>query len=97
MTMKRHRRQQGWAVVVILVALAIAAFLGRDALLAYFGRGSAATRALESRLPVDTADPGDSTRSVSTPRAPLDRARALEETVHKHAEEASRRIDGAAR
>jgi hypothetical protein len=88
--------QRGRAFLIILVALAIAAFLSRDALLAYFGKASSPAGAARSRLPPAVHD-SDVTGPTSVPGAPIERARAVEDVVQKRADDAAKRIDGAAR
>jgi hypothetical protein len=95
--MTQRSAQGGWAFVVILIALAIAAFLARDSLLSYFGTATRAAGAMDSRLPPGARAATDATQSTLAPAAPLERARGVEDLVQKQAEELGRRIDAADR
>ena len=95
-------RQRGWAGLVgILVALAIVAFLAKDALKKYGLTGAApvATKAgtpgERARSPgaigVDAMDVG---ATPATPAAALERARGVEDMVKRQADERAARGDG---
>jgi hypothetical protein len=101
-----RKSRQGGAIglIVILIALAIAAYLYKDALKAYL---------LSSTPPVTTkaATPGERARSAgaigaeaidisSAPVAPqtaIDRARGIEDTVKQQAEQRAKQGDGSTR
>ena len=88
--------ERGWAFVVVLVALAIVAFLARDALSSYVGvvRNGAATTG--KRLPATAIvpDPASTTPLVSPP---IERARNVESLVEQGAASRAKAIDGQAR
>ena len=90
------RSERGWAFVVVLIALAIAAILARDALSRYFGlfRDGAATTS--SRLPPAAVVP-ETPSSTPTHATPIERARGVEDTIAREAAERGRRVDGQAR
>ncbi|MDH5286177.1 MAG: hypothetical protein OEX23_06020 [Betaproteobacteria bacterium] len=87
--MERHR---GWALLIVLVALAIVAYLARDALTQYFSSVTAASRP-QDRLPPAAVD------AAATPaqRAPVERARGAEAMVLERAQEGARHVDEQAR
>jgi hypothetical protein len=98
-------RQRGWAgLVMILVALAIVAFLAKDALKGY-GLATrpavptkAGTPAERARAPgaggIEALDLGS---APVTPASALERARGVEDMVKQQAGERAARMDGAAR
>jgi len=94
---RQRPRQQGWALVVVLVALAIVAFLSRDALLRSFGTMTGVAQSSPKRL--DAASGAATDASPATPMAhsPVDRARAVEGVVQRQADELARTIDREAR
>ena len=85
-------RQRGWALLIVLIALAIVAFLARDALTQYFSSVTAVSRP-QDRLPPPAADAAPTPAS----RAPVERARGAEATVLERAQEGARRVDEQAR
>jgi hypothetical protein len=89
--MHARRVDGGWALLVVLVALAIVAFLARDALTAYLG---GATRAAGADAPRATAarDRGAAPTDAAVQR-PIERARAVEETVARGAADRARALD----
>jgi hypothetical protein len=89
--MHARRVDGGWALLVVLVALAIVAFLARDALTAYLG---GATRAAGDEAPRATAvrDRGAAPTDPAVQR-PIERARAVEETVARGAADRARALD----
>jgi hypothetical protein len=100
----RRQRQGGWFLIVILIALAIAAYLYKDALKAYL---------MQSVPPPPThaGTPGERVRSPgaiggealdvssapSAPQAPMDRARGIEDMVKQQAQQRENRGDGSTR
>lgn len=91
------RAQHGRAFLVVLIALAIAAFLSRDALIGYFGTAARAGAASERRLPPAARAPIDPSQATPAPTAPVERARAVEETVRQGYESRRERGDAATR
>jgi hypothetical protein len=85
-------RQRGWALLIALIALAIVAYLARDALTHYFSSVTSASRP-QGRLP----PPADDAAATPAPRAPVERARGAEATVLERAQEGARRVDEQAR
>ena len=77
------RRQRGWAgIVMLLVVVLIVAFLAKDALLKYLGPAASAPRASAPAKSGTAA--GDPAAPSAT--APMDRARALQDTMQKESE-----------
>jgi len=105
MNVRPSARQRGWAgLVMILVALAIVAFLAKDALKGY-GLGSrpdvvtkAATPAARARAlgagGVEALDPGS---APAAPASALERARGVEDMIRQQAGERAARVDAAAK
>jgi hypothetical protein len=91
------RMQRGRAFLVVLIALAIAAFLSRDALMSYFGTATRATAARDARLPPAAHSAADPTQATPTPSTPIERARSVEDTVRQGYESRRERGDAAAR
>jgi hypothetical protein len=96
-------RQRGWVgLIVILVALVIVAYLAKDALKSYgllSGPTSEPARQGErTRLPAAAVDASGQTGS-STPsfQAPMERARGVEATVQRQADETRRQLDAQTR
>lgn len=102
---QRIDRQRGWVgMIVILIALAIVAWMSKDALLKYGmltgAGGTAVVKGGGAATPgertgsgiagnVDRMDPGV---SAPTPTAPIERARALEGTMQRAAEAAASKM-----
>jgi hypothetical protein len=91
--MPSRRQQGGWAFLIVLVALAIVAYLARDSLMQLFGTLSRASNSAESRLPAGARPAPDATQSVPAPAAPVERARAVEDVVRQQYEQLGKRID----
>ncbi len=91
--MNARRQQGGWAFLIVLVALAIVAYLARDSLIQAFGTVTRATAAGDARLPAGAQPPSDATQSTSTHAAPVERARAVEDIVRQQHEQMGKRID----
>ena len=93
-------RQRGWAgLLVLLIALAIVAFLAKDALKQYgmLPGGVAAERkssapAERLRNPGLGEAPVDMTSAPSAPASAIDRARGVEDMVKRQAEERAQRM-----
>jgi len=99
-----HRRigkQGGWVgLIVILLALAIVAWLSKDALTQYgllSGPGKAAEPTGLQRSPTPAAVSGTSGGATPSFQAPIERARSVEGTVLRGAEVQSRQLDDATR
>jgi hypothetical protein len=99
--MRARRRQRGWVgLIVILLALAVVALLGRTVLreMGLLGaRPPVAQTGEPGRLPSGAqpaAEPASATPSSS---APIDRARAVEGMVLQGAAERGRQVDDGAR
>ena len=89
--MRVRRSEGGWGLLVVLVALAIVAFLARDALSGYLG---GATRAVGGRAaPATAATQGDARPGVPVVQAPVERARAVEHTVARGAEARAKALE----
>ena len=89
--MRTPRGEGGWGLLIVLLALAIVAFLARDALTAYLG---GATRA--SGAGASPAAPAHD-RAAAPPdpvmQRPVERARGVEETVTRGAAERARALE----
>ncbi len=100
--MRTMQRQRGWlGMVVMLIALVIVAILAKDALKSYGALegvpAEPARQGERSRLPpaaVDASPPPGATPSF---QKPIERARGVEATVQRQADDARRQIDGQAR
>jgi hypothetical protein len=98
-------RQRGWmGIIVVLLALAIVAFLAKDALKKY-GLVPGAAVTTKAGTPAERARaPGamsgealDLGAAPATPASALERARGVEDMVKQQAGERAARVDGAAR
>ncbi len=101
----RKGRQGGWFMIVLLVALAIAAYLYRDALKAYL------MQSVPTAPPTQAGTPGERVRSPgaiggeamdmsaapATSQAPMDRARGIEDMVKQQAQQRANQGDGTSR
>ena len=89
--MRAKRQQGGWAFLIILVALAIVAYLARDSLMQMFGTVTRAAASGDERV---GAQPGpDATQALSAPAAPVERARGVEDVVRQQVDQLGKRID----
>lgn len=95
--MIERRSQRGRGLLVVLIALAIVAFLSRDALLGYFGTATRAAAAGDARLPAGARPSVDPTQATPMPAAPIERARGVEDTIRQTYEARRERGDAAAR
>jgi hypothetical protein len=100
----RKGGQGGWFLIVVLIALAIAAYLYKDALKAYLGQSlppaptQAGTPGERLRSPgAIGAEAIDMSSAPSTSQAPMDRARGIEDMVKKQAEQRANQGDGTSR
>jgi hypothetical protein len=105
MNLRPPARQRGWAgLVMILVALAIVAFLAKDALKGY-GLASSPAALTKAGTPAERARaPGaggiealDLGSAPAAPTSALERARGVEDMVKQQAGERATRLDAAAR
>ena len=87
--MRKRRGQGGWGLLVVLVALAIVAFLARDALTAYLG---GATRAADASRPAPAQDAAAAPPDPAL-RRPVERARSVEDTVARGAAERAKALE----
>ncbi len=101
--MQTMQRQRGWlGMVVMLIALAIVVILAKDALKSYGLSESvpaeSARQGERTRLPAAAVDASGMT-GQSTPsfQKPIERARGVEATVQRQADDARRQIDVQAR
>jgi len=93
------RRQRGWVgLVVLLLALVIVAVLAQTALKHYglLAPADTTTAKASARMQVPDAS-GQVDAATMTPRNALERARGMENTVRKQADEQGRQIDDAAK
>jgi hypothetical protein len=93
----RPPRQQGWVMVVVLVALAIVALLSRDALLRSFGAMTGVAEGSPKRLDARSGGPTHASPATSVPPSPVERARTVEGVVQQQADDLARTIDREAR
>lgn len=91
--MQARGQQGGWAFLIVLVALAIVAYLARDSLMQVFGTLPRATAAGDARLPPGARQAPDATQATPAPAAPVERARAVEDVVRQQYEQMGKRID----
>jgi hypothetical protein len=90
-------------LIVILLALAIVAYLAKDALRAYgLGGGAAipadtARQGERTRLPAAATDGNVASPATSSYQAPIERARGVESTVLRQADEQRRAVDAQAK
>jgi hypothetical protein len=100
MNLRPLARQRGWAgLVMILVALAIVAFLAKDALKGY-GLASRTAAPTKAGTPAERARApgagGVEALDVGSAPAP-ERARGVEDMVKQQADERASRLDAAAK
>jgi len=89
----QSRQQGGWALLVVLVALAVVAYLARDSLVQAFSKFTHATAAGDSRLSAGMRPGRDATQATPAPAGPVERARAVEDVVRQQYEQMGKRID----
>jgi hypothetical protein len=98
--MSARRAQRGWVgLIVLLVVLVIVAMMAQDALLKYGLLPDPATSTAKEpgglgHSPTPAAIPAD-TSTLATPSygTAIERARGVEDTVRRQADDLSRRID----
>ena len=80
--MPTGQQQGGGSLLIVLIALAIVAYLARDALLSVFGSLTTRTAASSDARSPPTARPAtDASAGVPTLEAPVQRARAVVDVV----------------
>lgn len=89
--MRSRRQQGGWAFLIVLVALAIVAYLARDSLMQMFGTVTRAAGSGDARVGAQPAP--DATQATPAPAAPIERARAVEGIVRQQFDQLGKRID----
>jgi hypothetical protein len=101
---RRKGGQGGWFLIVVLIALAIAAYLYKDALKAYLGQSvpppptKAATPGERVRSPgAIGGEAMDMSSAPSASQAPMDRARGIEDTMKQQAQQRESQGDGSTR
>ena len=98
---QRIGKQGGWVgLIVILLALAIVAWLSKDALKQYgllSGPGKAAEPTGMQRSPTPAAVSDSPVGATPSFQAPMERARGVEDTVRRAAESQSRQVDDSTR
>ena len=105
MNLRAPAHQRGWAaLVMVLVALAIVAFLAKDALKGYglASRPAVATKAATPAERARAAGAGgvealDLGSAPAAPASALERARGVEDMFKQQADERAARVDGAAK
>ena len=97
--MNAGRHQRGWiGIVGILIALAIVAVLAPTMLKSYgLLAGSGAAERTGRAASAASPAPTDPTAATPAPTAPLDRARGVERTLQRDAQDLARRIDESAK
>jgi len=100
----RIGRQGGWVgLIVMLLALAIVAWLARDALKAYGLLPGPATVTTKAGSPGERArapaavDAMDPTSATVAPQSAIDRARGVEDTIRQQAEQQAKQAEGMTR
>ncbi len=89
----RRQRQGGWSLLIVLVALAIVAYLARDSVLLYIGTLNRVAPVGDARLPPGARPASDATQATPAPTVPVERARAVEDVVRQQYEQMGKRID----
>jgi len=77
--MKMRRDEGGWALIALVVALAIVAFLARDALSAYLGRVTRASVPPAAQVAPDAREAAGAAGPSMQPH--VERARGVEASV----------------
>ena len=85
--------QRGYAMLIVLIALAIVGWLARDSIMQLFGSITRGAGAAQSQ--VQGAPPVDATQATPSAGVPIERARSAEETILQRAEQTGKRIDAA--
>ena len=85
--------ERGYTYLILLIALAIVAWLARDSILQYVGTLNRSVPKAETRLPPGAQPAGDATQATPSPASPVERARNVEDVVRQHFEQAGKRSD----
>ena len=86
--MRTSRGEGGWGLLIVLLALAIVAFLARDALTAYLGGATRAAGAAAAPAQDRAAAPPDPVM-----QRPVERARGVEDAVARGAEARAKALE----
>ena len=88
------RGERGYALLVILIALAIVGWLARDSIKQMFATVTGGAGKSESRMQA-APPPVDATQATPAAAMPVERARSVEDTVLQRAQQSGSRIDAA--
>ena len=89
--MRERRSEGGWGLLIVLLALALVAFLARDALIAYLGGVVRPATPAPSRGAQDP--PPEVAPSEPSMQRPVERARGVEDTVARGAEARAKALE----
>jgi len=89
--MDLRRTQGGWGLLIVLVALAVVAFLARDVLTAYLG-GATQPAGTDVSRPAAPRGSGAAPPEPAMQR-PVERARSVEETVARGAADRAKALE----
>ena len=89
--MRTPRSEGGWGLPIVLLVLAIVAFLARDALTAYLGGVVRPATPAPSRGALDP--PPEAVPSEPSLQRPVERARGVEDTVARGAEARAKALE----
>ncbi len=93
LTLRAVDRQRGWiGLIAILIALVIVAVLAQTVLKTYGVLPGAETSARAAARGPGAAAPAE-IDPVAAPRAPIERARGLEQQLQRDAQELGKRVD----
>ena len=84
--------ERGYALLIVLVALAIVGWLARDSIRQMFATMTSGATKAESRV---QPPPVDATQATPAAATPVERARSVEDTVLQRAQQSGSRIDAA--
>ena len=85
--------ERGYALLIVLIALAIVGWLARDSIAQLFGSKTRGAGTAQSR--VQLAPPVDAVQATPSAVAPIDRARSAEDILLERAGQTGKRIDAA--
>ena len=86
--------ERGYALLIVLVALAIVGWLARDSIKQMFATVTGGAGKSESRMQA-APPPVDATQATPAAAMPVERARSVEDTVLQRAQQSGSRIDAA--
>jgi hypothetical protein len=89
--MRKPHREGGWGLLIVLLALALVAFLARDALTAYLGGVVRPVTPAPSHSAQDP--PREAAPSEPSMQRPVERARGVEDTVARGAEARAKALE----